>query len=638
MQKTTPSPQIKCFELGFQATHIKAKYSRFALISHPDHLVELDRNDTNTLIVSCNWLLWQQALNKGWHCAFLEPVISTPKASAKDDDFFLNSLNWLYRDGRDLTLFQGISLGRRFHREAFLCYYEFSSINNGLQELIERYRPREMAYFDIRSLYGVLDPSDRIAIVEGVCKRFDLDFIDKSSPTEQVDPFLPYMSLFNSSEAKTGYVKWHERVANLKLSAFESLFGFISSIQRTIWNTRPAVLLVNTHLTAVPLLDNFDGRGLTPMVLAKWFPRKAKLLILLKRLLKGVMLVGGPAPKLSEAENISLKKMEKDLVENWNASSEHSVTFFRNYFQKHIIPSGRFQEMAQNIKWVSQLLDRYSPKMLFSDGLDDALSQIFFVASKKRNIRTAVTLHGTVIHDAKIDILGCDERVDPVVDTFFTWGKVNEDWLEDIAAQCKTVRIGNLVALRSRPTTLPLQMENRQRALVLQYAMTPWDLAWPQDAQYSLFVATIRLLNELGFKEVRFKMHPGGGSASFYEKIVSTFGLNCLIYQNEPFDSLVNWADFAVGPVSSGGMLEFLGSNKPYFPILIEPTSMNPKYVEGLPVSRNLKDLREYLTAPTPPDFSALNERFSSLTEIPNPAIRTWEELKSELGISPLLE
>ena len=52
------------------ASHIRASYSRLALITDPAQLARIDDDYDDTLVVSCDWLLWQKALAAQMHVVY----------------------------------------------------------------------------------------------------------------------------------------------------------------------------------------------------------------------------------------------------------------------------------------------------------------------------------------------------------------------------------------------------------------------------------------------------------------------------------------------------------------------------------------------------------------------------------------
>ena len=350
----------------------------------------------------------------------------------------------------------------------------------------------------------------------------------------------------------------------------------------------------------------------------------------LRSFARGVLPVAVARPRLDTADLEAIAEIEKRLEASPDCSFEYGKSGLVRYVREEIVRTKRLREMAVDVKWVERLLDRWKPQLLVTDGLDYNLCQIFLIVAKKRGISTAAMWHGTFNHDVKIDVLGNDPRVDSVVDWFFTWGKLNEDWLNATSAKTKVIRTGN-------PIALPTQKSNprgdaRERVLLLQYSATHWDLAWPQARQFNFFVESLRMLRELGFSDIRVKLHPGGAPTAYYREVADYFGLDCPIYRDEPFEEHLAWSEFVIGPVGSGAMLEAFGAGKTYYPMLLNPHAVNMGYFDGHPIYSSVEELRAALLSGEPPDFTKLVSDFTSLDQIPDPSRYVWEVIKKVLS------
>ncbi len=59
--------QKRCFHIDDTVPYVRASYRRLALVTDQHHVDVLDADD-DTLIVSSDWLLWQECLHNGLHC------------------------------------------------------------------------------------------------------------------------------------------------------------------------------------------------------------------------------------------------------------------------------------------------------------------------------------------------------------------------------------------------------------------------------------------------------------------------------------------------------------------------------------------------------------------------------------------
>jgi hypothetical protein len=165
---------------------------------------------------------------------------------------------------------------------------------------------------------------------------------------------------------------------------------------------------------------------------------------------------------------------------------------------------------------------------------------------------------------------------------------------------------------------------------MLHYFQNYEDLASPASLEYAYFVEVLRILRELDYSDVRFRLHPGSTKAPYYRRIAEFFGIECPPFDDGAFADAVRWCDLVIGPVFSGAMLEVLAALKPYYPVLLPPHTLNTRYFEGSRIFTDLGELRSDLAAGTPPDLLGVLRDFTSFGEITNPAERVWAELRDE--------
>jgi hypothetical protein len=397
--------------------------------------------------------------------------------------------------------------------------------------------------------------------------------------------------------------------------------------------------MVVTQLTGIPLIERFDGKGLYPLYLARWFPRKRNLGFLARALAKGVLLVGAPKAHLVEADHRALDGIRRRLEAAWETPGEVTEIETREHVRTCIFACHRMEEMARLVVWADRVLKRHTPQGVFADSVLNPLVNIFFELAKRKGIATLGTWHGPEQFDVKMFVYGSDPRVPAPLDACLTWGKSHEDWLVNTSGTSTPIRTGNVIASQyreERTTTASsdglVGGRKGKRALVLQNTCPWYDAGVPLTNEYVLFVETIRMLRDLGYTDIRFKLHPGIPVMAQYQEIARYFSLHCDIFQDGEFKDFVAWADFVIGPVHSGAMLEVLASGKPYYPILLPHSTLNRKYVAAGQTFPDMESLRQALAAGKTPDHDAYLQNYTSLEDIPDPAARTWEVVKEKLN------
>ncbi len=619
--------QKTCFRIDDEAPHLKASYRRLALVTDQRHVDLLGADDGDTLIVSSDWLLWQECLHKGLPCVLASRGI--PGWGDWEEfgaDYYMRTHDWLYVNGEDATLFRGVSLGRKFVRQVSVVIADYEIKTRALEVLTERFGPSQYIYFDYRTDDDFLDDGDRFSVVGAVAERFGIDVVDRRDRLAPVNAECSVYALYKSPE--TGGNPGRNKAAQACLAVFEWVADGLSRLRRFLGRARPSVLLLNNQMTALPLIEKFDGAALYPMFLAKLFPHKKNLGFVAKSIANGILLIRAPKRRLSVKEDGVVDAIQSRLNEAWRSPANGRDAVVRRHVRKHILAPKRLHDKAVEVKWAERILDRYKPDQIFTDGLQNTTTNTFLELAKHRGIPAAATWHGPYVWDVKLEIFGCDPRFGPLVDRCLTWGKAHEDWLDNISAKTKKVRVGNMVCGLYR--RLPQRANKQDHALVLQYIGPGHDFAAPSSHEYFYFVHTIRMLRELGYSKIRLKFHPGLSKTRYYRRIAKFFDVECEMFTEGPFEGFVAWADFVIGPAASGAMLEVIAARKPYYPVLLPPHTINVQYLEGSPIYTGMGSLRQALEAVEDPDQQNLLNDFNSFDEIPDPVARVWQVLRGE--------
>ena len=214
----------------------------------------------------------------------------------------------------------------------------------------------------------------------------------------------------------------------------------------------------------------------------------------------------------------------------------------------------------------------------------------------------------------KMDALGGDPRIEPLVDRNFSWGRINDQWLDRVGANQPRIRIGSPLIGHYREKAghrlvADMPSPSERNVLVLQYTPIVTDIRGLNSNIYAHFIDTIRLLRERGYKNIRLKLHPGRGrwKKSYFETIASHFGLQCKILKSDPFVECLKWADLVIGPAQTGAFFETLAAGKPYYPVLLEPHGLDSSYyLDYYPIFDSIEAAVEALDEAPPPDGQAL--------------------------------
>tara|TARA_R110002072_G_scaffold27564_13_gene89685 strand:- start:270 stop:2162 length:1893 start_codon:yes stop_codon:yes gene_type:complete len=605
--------------------YLNQRYRRLVFVTRDRHLERIDARDADTLIVSANWLLWQEALARGEHCVHTHLGLVDWDTEDLDQNLWLKAYDWVYDNGADQTLFRDISLGRKFAKEISFVIADVARLDRIFRQLIERFGPQEIEYLDCKTDTGYLGQAYRVSLIRHICEDCNVAFIDGSDAGEANIREMP-INRFAGLMQEVPSTR--DRIRTMVRSGFGFLANSASRVLRRVGERRNIVLMLSTHLNTTPLLQSYDGKHVRPMLLADWFPNKSDLRSVLSALRKGVLLVHTGPQKLTAAERNRLDEIRAYFEKCWKTKTSAQEKVLRDYVLDNVLLPGRLAERAKEVKWAEALLETHRPDEVFSDALTNPMVKTVLEVATLRGLRTNSTLHGQFIQPTKIEIFGCDPRVPPVVTRCLTWGRVHEKWLDSIGAKCEQIRTGNLISGKYRKMALPAQAPGAKpkRALVLQYAVPYNNFAALTSNEYEYYVRIVRELKALGFEEICVKIHPKVPKIEYYNRIAAFFGLSCTVVEQGAFETFVKWADVVIGPVHSGAMLEVLASGKPYFPAMLKPDSADPAYFPDSTIYRETDDIIDALKRGDVPEnpWKILNH-FTSIDEIPDAAAQTWK-------------
>lgn len=619
-----PSPCISLFD-GIQP-HIKSRYKQLALATREEHITALDENDEDTLIVSCNWLIWQKLAATGRHCVYFElGLFGWVPDDTLIHELYLRCNDWIPTEGDgDPSLFQDISLGRLFGAEVSMFLRNYYRLDRSLRKLCERFQPEKIWFFDYIYDVSVISAPLRRRIVEEVGREMGIPVIDKSGD--------------GSGEHEIGesvYIQPSKSAINRKLVSLYAFLLEMTTRARTLFAApgRRVLFLVNSNM-AEPLVQNFEG-GLTPVFIGRTIPRKAGMIWRCIR--KNMLLLQYVVPELSVADMNRVDKIERNLSKAIEAPAERDIAFMREYVREEILNPGRFRKMAREVLAAERLLNQAKPQRVVVDGVRNFPPRIVIEFARKQGIPVDYTWHSPHSPQRlKYDTLGGDPNFTPCVTRCLSWGKINDMWLDRVHAPADRVRTGSPLMSKYTsadwaPKNTNLKPEERN-VLLLQYTFNLADFAGLNANLYEGFVRTVRDLNGLGYRKIHYKLHPGRGrwKKSYFEQIARHFELNCPILKTEPYKECLAWSDVVIGSALTGAMFETLAAGRPYVALLLSPHSMDTSYYEGFPMCASLDDIPAAMNQNIEAESLQLLTNMYSSDEFPNPAKRIWDVLESD--------
>ncbi len=615
--------------LGDHLKHLDEHYDRLVLTSHFDHAADffMTSGGENTLIVTSNWLQWREQLAEGRDCLQFEAGWEYGAEKSLNRDLYLRAIDWIFVNREDVTEFRGVSLGQLIVVPVSRVIREYHKITGTLSALIERFRPKEIVYYDCRDQVCYLDADARAGIAAGLALRAGARFVDRRNPPDEKDESLP--------PSVVPRAQWRARRLGLNGLAKHILSHLISALSlpaAAAKTGRPRVLMLTTHLLSVPLIKKFDGEAVAPVMLAEWFPRKTDPAFLFGALKKGFYLISRARRRLPKSDAMVIRSMARRLSDEWVADPADGCRgVVREYLRRHVLNSGWMEELAADVIRAEMILNKSRPAAVVADGWEAIINQCVFALAQRRGIATILTWHGQWINDQKLPIQGGDPRKPSSVSHYFTWGAAHEKWLDSTFSKGARHRTGNVICKESLDSVQNMKGSepSAKRVLLLQYDTTFDDITLRLAEQFDFLVNSVRMLKKLGYGPIKIKLHPGVSREAYHKKIAALMDLDCEIIQAGPFVELIDWADVVIGPVISGAMIEVLARGKPYLPVLLGPHAANLEYLTNGTIFTDVGSLADTLETHDFPSQDGLLEDYSSLGEIPDPARAMWSEIKA---------
>jgi len=620
-----------CFPLVPLSPILESQYERLILVTERHHIAAIDATGEEGLIVSGDWLLWQQCLSEGRHAIHKDLGLLDWDGKKVGHDHLIWANDWVYDEGRDMTLFRGVSLGRKFYRQVALVIADHHRMSAPLNILIRRFHAKELVIYDYRTEDEFLDLEGRVSIASTAAKNAGIKFTNRCQQLGDHD--FGHRDVGGWPRPGNNQGSLLTRLRRFVVDIYVLFLGWVSLIIRRMNPSQPSILIVMTYITGMPLIREFERKGLISMYLGRFMPHKTRFYFWLENLKKAILPVDVVKPALNAKDLAELDNIKQKILRTLVPSSDPCKNDVHRYLHRRVINGDGLIKMALDVKWAERLIDEFQPNLVITDGLMDITSKIFLELAKSRGVTNAVTWHGPYVQDVKVDIFGCDPRMESLADYSLTWGRAHEDWLDGIGAKTRKIRTGNLVSSGYQGIE---QVTGRGNVMILQFVSTIHEFVSPLSYEYFCYVEIVRMLAALGYTSVRVRFHPGASKRKYYEQINEFFGLTCEMNDEGSYRDNLEWADIIIGPANSGAALETIASGRPYFPVSLKPNAINKHYISGLPVFEDLGSLRKGLESGISMDQKEFLENFTSLKEFPNSPQRTWDVIEGIVTGGPI--
>lgn len=598
----------------------ESHWQTLVFISHPSHLAQVEHGPS-TLAVSSDWLLVQEASTQGIDCVLIDSCASAAGNLEDNADVYVRAMDWIYDGGVDITLFRGVSLGRKFSRDLTLLLVEYRRLQRYVSSLIKTYKPEHVVFLGCELEMALLDRQGCLELVQEAAAEAEVSFTNLSDIA--ATPPVRYRVHGTSPGPRTREFPG-QKIAFATYALFLSAFSRIR--HRISKNRKPVALMLTSQLTLNPLLD-CKHYPLSPLVLFDWLPGKRSIATLAERLSKGLLVAQQGDLPLNSQDAEQIRVIESKILSIYQSNSGGALTSaILRYVYTHVIENRHFRKLAQVVRKSEKLLNIWKPSVIFTDSLNNQTILILLEIAKKNGVKNVMTWHAHSLIDTLIPALGGDERYPSLFSNIFTWGRVHEMSSTASGLAIEQTRTGNIIANRHKNT--PRKKDAWRHVMVLQY-VTPYnDMFICNSKEFDYFAEIAEMLKNENITSIKLRLHPGTSKTNYYKTIVEALGIDCELDDSGPFEACLKWADVVIGPVQSGAMLESISYGLPYFPVLLSPNAVNPAYLKDVPVFHDLAELGRAFKERRAPDLENFLEDLSATAEFPDTPREVWNRLR----------
>lgn len=602
-------------------TWLAASYQRLVLISHRRHLDGLDLADASQLIVSTDWLAWRRAVTAGAHCLHFEFALGTwPEGRGDPATTHLRACDWVTVDGRDVTLFQGVSLGHQFVRDVTLLSNAAERLWHALDRLCAEFRPGRLELIDLRVEFDLLDPAVKRALVADVARRHGAVVVDRLDAPPAGDPgFSERVDDYGAPPAEPRLGGWLRAI-------YGGSIDWACRVRR-LFDRRAEILILHNFATVRSLLAFHDSTTVVPALFAGHMPKSPRFLLDVLR--RGFSLVHVPEGRLDAADLRALAAIKAALAAAWTAPATGVEAARQAFIRDRIVAAGWLEQRARAVKGHLDLFRRRRFARVLVGDATNQLCRTLAETARLSGVPVDELLNGMFLAPQVCDARAGSAHATPCIDRLLSWGEGNERWLALSRAALPTIRTGYpaLDVLRADPTPFA----SADHALVLPIYADCDDTPALFGNIFTWMVETVGALKAAGCRTVRVKLHSGPQNLGYYRDVLVESGLgDTEIVKGGPLDPHLAWADLVVGPVNSGAFVETMAAGKPYFPIRPEPSLIDWSLLPAEGIVTRADQLADRVARRAAPDLRDWMARWCSFDEFPNASRRAWRVLESE--------
>ena len=570
-----------------------ARGGALVFVAHTSHVTsELADAHADAVWVCSDWLHWQQMIAAGRPSVLFEEALTRWDANVEEmaEEFMLRVNDPAFSNGKDVTLYRGVSLGQVALRPAILFRAAALRIEHATRELIREFQPRRIIYVDCRAETVGLTVDQRFKVVAMVCRELDVECIDnrpdQTVPVEDL-PMLPEANLKNPDSASTPSLR------NALVRSAEIMFHMASRLRAVASRRRPrALITINTSMTR-PLINGFQRQKpeVAPILFFRAQPKK--LGTLLRALAAGAMFIAQPKPRALAAAD---RRIVDDILARLRSNLENLAgpanTVIADAMLEFLGNGERLYRWAAEIDAAERLLRRLKPVVVVIDTPKNPPNIFYAELAAQLGIAVDYIWHSPMLPETfGTQFLGGDPRRAATATRSLSWGNANDRWLDVVAPGLNKHFVGSPVAGNYIGYKPNAGTADRKRALILEYSIVSRWLSSLNATKYEYFVDAVNILRELGFDEIAVKLHPGRPSQRYYERIRDHFNLDCRVLKSERLHDVLKDYDLVIGPIHSGATFEAMAASKEVYAFWCGDDATLRKFYPDYGLLRSVFDL-----------------------------------------------
>jgi len=581
--------------------------------------------DQNTLVLCGNWLAWQFGPVLPNVIPYETALLKVKDVANIDTNLYERTDSWVYHEGKDITVFEGVSLGKSFQGSLALTVCNLARLFGVLSYFVKTYNIKEIIYIDFTPDVDITPVKLRSSAIKIVSSILSVRFIDKSQTLTNTEIEI---SDSYSQEPTSNFFIMLLRDAYVK---FLCAFTYLRSLSTP---KRFRVLICVGTSLAEPLMLGLNKNSIEAIFMARVFRKTFKNILGI--ICRPILAENLDEKSLTPEQNDKITEICEGVSSIIYDSDDFIVQFCRKLFVEHFAKIGAVDAAARQINSAKKFLQRVKPDRIIVDGIRNPPTRTIAEIAHTMDIPVDYIWHSILVPQyIQIPGLVGDRYTPPLISRCLSWGSTNDRWLKRTNVKTPCLRVGSPVSARyqKRPnnTANKLVLSPSTNILILQYAPIVSDPKSMNARLYEYFVDSHLLLQAQKFENLLFKLHPGPKrwKPSYFQAIADQFGFKAVIIKKKPFHSCVSWADIVIGPPQTGAMFETLAIGKPYYPVIYEPHCFDLSFYDDYPIYSSIQAVIDSMLAGYVPNGKKLLNSVYSTDDIPNSTHEFWGALDS---------